>query len=201
MDIVVSGLSKSFGMNHVLVNFNAIFPEHEITCLMGPSGCGKTTLLNILMGFMQADSGSVRGVPRLKSAVFQEDRLCESFNAVSNVRLVCNKKTDTGKIISHFESIGLKDSLAKPVSELSGGMKRRVAIVRAILAKSDILFLDEPFKGLDDSTKKTAMNYLLDNMQGRTVIMVTHSIDEAKALKSKIITMTPYNTNSYQNIR
>ncbi|HHY82669.1 MAG TPA: ABC transporter ATP-binding protein [Clostridiales bacterium] len=190
MDIIVSNLSKSFGVNPVLVDFNAIFPGHELTCIMGPSGCGKTTLLNILMGLIKPDSGTVSGVPRLKSAVFQEDRLCESFNAVSNVRLVCSRKVETGRIVSHLERIGLKGSLEQPVSELSGGMKRRVAIVRAILANSDIIFLDEPFKGLDVDTKKTVMQYLKDNLQGRTVIMVTHNIDEVNALGGRVIKMT-----------
>jgi len=190
MDIVVSKLSKSFGTNQVLVDFNITFPEQELTCLMGPSGCGKTTLLNILMGFILPDEGSVRGVPKLKSAVFQEDRLCESFNAISNIRLVCDRKVNTDKIISHLKKIGLKDSLDQPVSEFSGGMKRRVAIVRSILAKSDVLFLDEPFKGLDVETKKDAMQYLRDNMQGKTVIMVTHSIEEVKALHGRLITMS-----------
>lgn len=190
MDIVVSKLSKSFGTNQVLVDLNITFPEYELTCLMGPSGCGKTTLLNILMGFIHPDEGSVRGVPRLKSAVFQEDRLCEGFNAVSNIRLVCDRKVNTGKIISHLEKIGLKGSFDQPVSEFSGGMKRRVAIVRAILAKSDVLFLDEPFKGLDVDTKKDVMQYLKENMQGKTVIMVTHSIEEVKALHGRLITMS-----------
>lgn len=189
MDIVVSGLSKSFGTNLVLDGFNAVFPEREITCLMGPSGCGKTTLLNILMGFIKPDSGSIQGVPALKSAVFQEDRLCETFNAVSNVKLVLNSKSDSGIIVEHLNQIGLKGSLDKPVNELSGGMRRRVAIVRAILANSDILFLDEPFKGLDDDTKKDVMNYLLDNLKGRTVVMVTHNMDEVKSLNAGLIQM------------
>ena len=93
------------------------------------------------MGFIKPDSGSIQGVPALKSAVFQEDRLCETFNAVSNVKLVLNSKSDSGIIVEHLNQIGLKGSLDKPVNELSGGMRRRVAIVRAILAKSDILFL------------------------------------------------------------
>lgn len=189
MDITVTNLSKNFGTNHVLNGFNAIFPEHSLTCIMGPSGCGKTTLLNILMGFMRPDGGTVTGVPREKSAVFQEDRLCEGFNAVSNVRLVCDRKVDKGKIISHLEKIGLKGSLKQPVRELSGGMKRRVAIVRSILANSNVLFLDEPFKGLDINTKKEVIQYLKDNLQGRTVIMVTHNIDEVEALGGKLITI------------
>jgi len=189
MGIIVSEVSKSFGSNLVLDRFSAIFPENELTIIMGPSGCGKTTLLNILMGFISPDTGSVSGVPAHKSAVFQEDRLCESFNAVSNVRLVCDRKVDKNTIITHLERIGLKGSLSKPVSDLSGGMRRRVAIVRAILAESDVLFLDEPFKGLDDETKKTVMQYLKDNIGKRTVIMVTHDMDEVKALDGRLITM------------
>lgn len=189
MDMVVSDLTKSFGANRVLDKFNATFPEHKTTCIMGPSGCGKTTLLNILMGLMCPDSGTVRGVPQLKSAVFQEDRLCESFNAVANVRLVCDKNVDNSQMIKHLEGIGLKDSLKQPVSELSGGMKRRVAIVRAILAESDILFLDEPFKGLDEETKRATMQYVRDNTKGRTVILVTHNIDEARAFDAYLVTM------------
>jgi len=192
MDINVSNLSKSFGSIPVLTDFTATFPEHELTCIMGPSGCGKTTLLNILMGFISPDSGTVEGVPRLKSAVFQEDRLCESFNAVSNVRLVCSRRLETAKIVSHLERIGLKGSLDKPVSELSGGMRRRVAIVRSILARSDILFLDEPLKGLDADTKRVVIEYLKDNIQDRTVIMVTHDIDEVHALEGRLLKMSRF---------
>ncbi len=196
MDIVVSDLTKSFGTNRVLDKCNATFPEHETTCLMGPSGCGKTTLLNILMGLTCPDSGTVQGVPQLKSAVFQEDRLCENFNAVANVRLVCDKSVDDSLIIKHLEDIGLKDSLRQPVSELSGGMKRRVAIVRAILAESDILFLDEPFKGLDEETKRATMQYVRDNIKGRTVILVTHNIEEARMFAAQLVTMKGKDSNN-----
>ncbi|MDD2497183.1 MAG: ATP-binding cassette domain-containing protein [Desulfitobacteriaceae bacterium] len=195
MDIIVSDLSKSFGANCVLDRFNAIFPEHGMTCIMGPSGCGKTTLINILMGLISPDSGTVFGVPRLKSAVFQEDRLCEGFNAVSNVQFVCDKMVNRSRNILHLENIGLKDSLNQPVRELSGGMKRRVAIVRAIIPQSDILFLDEPFKALDDETKKVTMDYVKDNTKGRTVIMVTHDINEAKAMGGQLLTMSGKNNN------
>lgn len=189
MNIVVSNLTKSFGENLVLDRFSATFPKHEATCIMGPSGTGKTTLLNILMGLWTPDSGTLSGVPYLKSAVFQEDRLCESFNAVSNVRLVCDKKVSKDQIISHLTSIGLKDSSGKPVSEYSGGMKRRVAIVRAMITHSDILFLDEPFKGLDDETKEKTMQYVKNNINGRTVIMITHNIEEVRAFNGHLITL------------
>lgn len=189
MDIRVLGLSKSFGEKRVLENFSATFPEHEVTCIMGPSGCGKTTLLNILMGLIHPDSGSIQGVPRLKSAVFQEDRLCESFSAVSNVRLVSDKRVANREIISHLERVGLKDSCMQPVKEFSGGMKRRVAIVRAILARKDILFLDEPFKGLDEKTKNLTMEYVKENIEGLTVIMVTHDLEEARTFNGQILNL------------
>ena len=188
MDIHIKDITKSFGGNLVLDRLNMTIPEKERTCIMGPSGCGKTTLLNILMGFLQPDGGRVDGVPRLKSAVFQEDRLCEDFNAVSNVRLVCGKKTSNRQILSHLESIGLsiKDDMAKPVGEFSGGMKRRVAIVRAIMAQSEVLFLDEPFKGLYGDTKKTAIDYVKRHTGGKTVIVVTHDPEEVKALEANL---------------
>ena len=188
MDIVISDLVKSFGDNLVLDRFSAEIKKGAVTCLMGPSGCGKTTLINILMGLLEADSGTVTGVPQLKSAVFQEDRLCESFNAVSNVALVCGKKADKGEIKAQLECIGI-DDFVKPVGEFSGGMKRRVAVVRAIMAESDILFLDEPFKGLDEDTKRETMQYVKDNIGGRTVILVTHNIDEVEELGGTLIRM------------
>jgi NitT/TauT family transport system ATP-binding protein len=186
MDIKASGIRKSFGDKKVLDGFDATIRENHMTCIMGPSGCGKTTLLYILMGLEPQDEGTVSGMPEKKSAVFQEDRLCESFNAVSNVRMVCAKDVKDRTIASHLERIGISD-LGQPVREFSGGMKRRVAIVRAILADSDILFLDEPFKGLDVDTKNLVMAYVSENTRNRTVILVTHSLEEVKALDCDMI--------------
>ncbi|MBP1917950.1 ATP-binding cassette domain-containing protein [Youngiibacter multivorans] len=188
MDISVSGIKKSFGEKIVLDGFSGTFRETHLTCIMGPSGCGKTTLLNILMGIELQDEGAISGMPKKPGAVFQEDRLCESFNAISNVRMVCAKGMKDSFIASHLESIGISD-LSQPVREFSGGMKRRVAIVRAILSDSDILFLDEPFKGLDDDTKNLVMDYVVENTRNRTVVLVTHSLDEVKALDCDMILM------------
>jgi len=177
MVIVISGVTKKYGDNVVFHNFSVRIEKNRTTFITGPSGCGKTTLISMLMGITAPDSGTITGVPALKSAVFQEDRLCENFNAVSNVRLVCDKRIKNSTIIEHLERVGLKDILSKPVSEFSGGMKRRVAIVRAVLAKSEILFLDEPFKGLDNENKKLVMDYIEENTKGKTVIIVTHDTD------------------------
>lgn len=199
MDIVISEISKSYGEKIVLDGFSTVIPKNKMTFIMGPSGCGKTTLINILMGLIQKDKGIVSGVPSHKSAVFQEDRLCESFNAVSNVRLVCDNKVKNQEIILNLEKIGLNDHMLKPVIELSGGMRRRVALVRAIMAGSDIIFMDEPFKGLDEKTKEKTMQYVADNIGNKTVLIVTHDIDEANFLGGKIIEMEHSGSVTYNN--
>ena len=189
MDIIVTELTKSFAGHIVLNRFSAAFPEGEITCVMGPSGGGKTTFLHILMGLMSPDSGTIKGVPSRKSAVFQEDRLCESFSALTNVRMVLDKSFDCGEIQAHLDEIGLGKDRTKPVGEYSGGMKRRVALVRAVLADSRILFLDEPLKGLDDQTKGHVIDYLKKHFNERTVIMVTHDKEEVDAFDARLVTL------------
>ena len=157
---------------------------------MGPSGCGKTTLLNILMGFLQPDKGTVTGIPEQKSAVFQEDRLCEPFSAVSNIRMVCKRDVDIQTIKNHLAYVGIKEnSINLPVSELSGGMRRRVAIVRAILAESKIIFMDEPFKGLDADTKQIVIQYVKEHTRDKTVVLVTHSPEEVNEFSGNLIFM------------
>ena len=152
-ELKIRGISKSFDGRKVLRNVNAIFPAGSITCLLGPSGYGKTTLLRIVAGLEKPDTGSVEGVPEEIGFVFQEDRLCEDFSAISNVRLVTGKSMPKEEIIRHLTEIGLGDSLDRPVHEYSGGMKRRVAIVRAVCYPAQLLILDEPFKGLDEKLR------------------------------------------------
>ena len=102
MAIELQNVSKSFGEKQVLQNFSHVFPEGELTCVMGPSGCGKTTLLSLLLGLEQPDSGRVLGMEgRRKSAVFQEDRLCGVFSAVANVRLATGRALPEAEILSH----------------------------------------------------------------------------------------------------
>ena len=186
MDIIIKNLHKSFGDNKVLNGINAVIKEKRITCLMGQSGIGKTTLLNIMMGFEKADSGEMLNIPAKKAAVFQENRLCEEFSALTNIKMVNDALTDK-TVFEHLAAVDLEDCAKQRVSTLSGGMKRRVALVRAILAEKDILFLDEPFKGLDEATKDKVTKYLADNTQDMTVVMVTHKIEEAQLLGAKVV--------------
>lgn len=185
-DIICTNLSKAFENQSVLQDFNHTFAAGTITCIIGESGCGKTTLLNLLAGLVKPDAGTIDGVPEKIAYVFQEDRLCEDFNAIANIRLVCgNMKKES--IIQQLQEILPEENLFKPVGEYSGGMKRRVAIARAVCYDADCILLDEPFKGLDEELKNTVMDYVLKNAAGKTVICVTHDREEAAYLGGSIL--------------
>lgn len=185
----VEKISKAYNGTRVLNDFSADFPKGEISCIMGRSGCGKTTLLNIIMGLVPPDSGSF-DAPGKISVVFQEDRLCERLSAAANVKLVCQKDYPEEKIIAALAAVGLgREDIFRPVSELSGGMKRRTAIVRAMSAESNTIIMDEALKGLDDATKKLTTEYILSNRGGRTLIFVTHDINEVELLGGVLVNM------------
>ena len=185
-DIVIRNLCKSFAGKPVLRDFSAVLPVGQVTGLMAPSGAGKTTLLRILMGLERPDGGTIDGLAGLRlSAVFQEDRLCEAFTPVENLQMVTGRALSGEQIrgeLSRLLAVGLAGCLRQPARELSGGMRRRVAILRALLAEYDLLFLDEPFKGLDRETKETVMADTRRRCAGRTVLLVTHDVAELDAM-------------------
>ena len=172
-------LSKSFDGKTVIDRFSQRFETNVHYCLMGPSGCGKTTLLNLRMGLLKPDSGRVIAEGVRFSAVFQEDRLLEQMTAAANVALVSPASREE---IDHLlRELGIdEESLPQPVSAYSGGMKRRVALCRALLADFDVLILDEPYKGLDEETRAKVMQIVERHTQGKTVLLVTHDREEAQ---------------------
>ena len=186
--VIIKNISKSFDGKMVLSDLNLSLPYGTITCLMGESGCGKTTLLRILLGLERADSGEIQGLPARLVCLFQKDRLLEGFSVRTNIRIAAKSLTNA-EIDAHLAELGLTGEGDARISALSGGMKRRVALIRAICAPSDMLLLDEPFKGLDEHSAAQAAEYLLRHQNGRTVLLVTHEKDDALRLHAPIFTL------------
>ena len=199
-EIRISHLAKAYGDHPVFTDFSAVFEKGKTTCLMAPSGAGKTTLLRILAGLEEADSGEIEGLEDLrKSMVFQEDRLCENLSASANIRLVRRKKPwgrdkkAQDQISEAMTAVGLSGCEDQPVREFSGGMRQRTALLRALYSEWDILFLDEPFKGLDEETKELVMAYTKEQCAGKTVIFVTHDRSEAERMGGSLYEMEKKN--------
>jgi len=190
MSIVIKDLSKSFPDTRVFEKLNLEFKEGRITCIMGKSGVGKTTLLSMIMGLVSPDEGAIEGLDGKKiSAVFQENRLCENLTAVLNIKMVTDLsgRYSESDILSFLAKIGIDGTIRKPVKEFSGGMQRRVAILRALMAESDVLIMDEPLKGLDEETKDAVKGLILDLTKGKTVIMSTHDVREAESFGAEVV--------------
>ena len=187
--IELKGIDKAYGDKQVLEHVNLTLPQGEITALMGASGRGKTTLLRILMGLESADRGEVTGMETVRiSAVFQEDRLLNRLTAEGNLLFVAETEEQKREIPALLQELGLGNE-TEAVVNFSGGMKRRLAIARALLAEYDLLVLDEPFRGLDEETKANVMDVVRRRSEGKTVLLVTHDEHEATALAKQIVRM------------
>lgn len=176
----VDKITVLYGGAAVLRDFSATFPAGAVTAVVGRSGCGKTTLLSVLLGLIEPDGGAVHGFSR-PSAVFQEDRLCPFLTGAKNIALAagCTEKEAEAALLA----VGFDPAdMQKNALQLSGGMARRVAIVRALLAPGDAVLLDEPFKGLDDATRALVLTFFHAHLNGRTVVLVTHDPRDAADL-------------------
>lgn len=169
-DIKCRNIVKKYGDTLVLNRVNEVYEQGKTYYLTAPSGSGKTTLLRILAGLETPDGGSVEASFAC-GMVFQEDRLCEDYSAVKNVELVTGNRLQAEEALLALLE---QDALGKPCSQLSGGMKRRVALARALESKSSYLLLDEPFTGMDAGTRKRAEEYIRNRQRGRTLIIATH---------------------------
>ena len=178
--LTIRGICKSFEGRPVLEDVSFDFPEAAVTALRGPSGCGKTTLVNIILGLIEPDAGDVLMPASARTAaVFQEDRLIEHFSAARNVRLTAPASVPDEQIRAALFELGLAQEGEKRVSEFSGGMRRRVAVIRAALFQPQFLLLDEPFKGLDEEMRERTAAFLRRNCAQATTILVTHDETEA----------------------
>lgn len=184
--IRLKNIYKAYDDLVVLKDFNIEFEDGKITALLGPSGCGKTTLLNIVAGLEAYQSGTTEGLEdKTFSYIFQEDRLLPWATVEGNIRFVLETRYDEETIRTilnkYIEMVGLEDYRTYYPNQLSGGMKQRVAIARAFAYPSDILLMDEAFKGLDMELKTGLIQSFLAlwKKDRRRVIMVTHDINEA----------------------
>lgn len=176
---------KSYGSKSVFRNFDLTVEPGETVVLMGRSGCGKTTLLHLAAGLRKPDAGTITGVPERLSMVFQEDRLCKEFSPIWNIRLVADRPEE--EIRSLLRELGLVAEADSPVATLSGGMKRRVAIARAVLYDGELLLLDEAFRGLDGETLRETVACVRLRSAGKTVLCATHNEAVAELLGGRII--------------
>lgn len=203
--IELKHISKSYNGMPVLQDISMTFRDNGCYCLMSPSGSGKTTLMRILMGLEKPDTGTIgiyvadagrngdsldashgRTSPSI-SAVFQEDRLCESFSPLENVTMCAGRSIKASRVRWEMGKLLPEECLDRPVSTLSGGMKRRVAVYRALLTPSDILIMDEPFTGMDEELKHSVIAYIREKRDGRILILSTHQEEDVKLIGGELV--------------
>ena len=174
---------RRFGDTAVLDGFSVSFDEGRVTCILGASGCGKTTLLRLASGLDRPDSGRVELPSGKYSFLFQENRLLPWLDTLQNVAIVC----DEASARTALEKVGLGEELHTKPAALSGGMRRRAALARALAHSSEFLLLDEPFAGLDESLRASLLPLLKTEAQRRPVLFVTHDPREAQSLGASVL--------------
>ncbi|MDL2253358.1 ATP-binding cassette domain-containing protein [Ruminococcaceae bacterium OttesenSCG-928-I18] len=190
-DIVLNEVTKAYGEQTVLREFTARFKAGEVSALLGPSGAGKTTIARLVLGLERPDAGTISGADVRCSCVFQEDRLCPGLTAEANVQLVL-PHAQWPRVAEALRELGFtKEDAQKQAQYLSGGQKRRVALVRAVEAQGELLVLDEAFKGLDEENREKAVEYVKRGRGGRTLLLITHDPREAETFGAKSMYVPP----------
>lgn len=202
----VESLGISFQRDGVLMpvlgDINLEVRDGEFVCLLGPSGCGKSTLLNAMAGFLQPTSGqvlvdgeAVRGPDPRRIFVFQERGVFPWLTVAGNIGFGLGKlsREERAKRVQHYvQMVGLEGFESSYPHELSGGMKQRVEVARALAVNPDVMFLDEPFGALDSITRMIMRGELLQIWQAerKTILFVTHDIDEAVQLADRVVVLS-----------
>lgn len=183
--IALKDISKSYGARRVLERVSLNLPEGSVTALVGRSGAGKTTLARILLGLEAPDAGRVEGLDGVrKAAVFQEDRLIEHMSALQNLTLV---GASSQAAREHLGALGLDEDLETRADRLSGGMRRRVALARAMIVKAGLIVLDEPMTGLDEDSRRQAAAYISENRGRAAVLLISHDPEDMRLLGADYI--------------
>lgn len=177
-------------------NFSLNLQEGEFVALVGPSGCGKSTILSILSGLEKLDTGTIK-TDKSIGYMLQTDALFEWLNILDNCLIglkIKKELTNENKeyVISLLEKYGLKDFIYSYPSNLSGGMRQRVALIRTLATKPDILLMDEPFSALDYQSRLSISDdvYKIIKEEGKSIIMVTHDIAEAISMCDKVVILS-----------
>ncbi len=195
-DVVVSGVRKAYGDVVALDGVSLRAAAHETVAVVGPSGCGKSTLLELVCGLSSPDGGTVDSPPA--ALMPQRDGLLPWLSALDNAGLARrvqgeSKAAARAAAHEHFAAFGLEGFERARPSELSGGMRQRIAFLRTLLAGRDVLCLDEPFGALDALTRGQMQRWLADALskEPRTVLLVTHDVEEAVLLADRIVLLSP----------
>jgi ABC-type nitrate/sulfonate/bicarbonate transport system ATPase subunit len=204
--LLLNGLNMTFGHGNeavdVLENIDLEVREGEFICLLGPSGCGKSTLLNIVGGFLKPSSGEVvidgervTGPDPRRIFVFQERGVFPWLTVEGNIGfgLFRLSRQEKARRIAHYvELVGLQGFERAYPHELSGGMKQRAEVARALAVNPDMLFLDEPFGALDSITRLEMRRELLRiwRAERKTILFVTHDIEESVQLADRVVVMS-----------
>jgi len=202
MKVRFHDVSMHFGAVEVLDAINLDVAEGELVCILGPSGCGKSTLLNITGGFLQPSAGEVTidgervaGPDRRRIFVFQERGVFPWLTVEGNIGFGLFDLSDAerrARIAHYVALVGLKGFEHSYPRELSGGMKQRVEVARALAVNPDVLYLDEPFGALDSITRLQMRSELLRIWQAekKTILFVTHDIDESVQLADRVVVLS-----------
>lgn len=187
MPLILKDVTFSYAGKKVISNLNLTLEQGSRTALMGSSGCGKTTLLRLMAGLAQPDSGKISGIPAQGvSVVFQENRLLPTLSVLDNLKLIAPHKT-AQELTALLGELHLESEAGSYPAKLSGGMKRRVAIARAMAFESPLLLLDEPFTGLDEAMRAQAAEFILKHSRNGILVAVTHAQQEAELLKANMM--------------
>jgi NitT/TauT family transport system ATP-binding protein len=203
--VSVRGITKFYGTTEALRGIDLDFPRGKLTSLLGPSGCGKTTLLKIIAGLIPPDSGTVAVNGRIVTApgperafVFQDFALMPWANVLRNVGfglelrgVARSRREDVAR--KYIDEVGLSGFEEKFPHQLSGGMRQRVGLARALSVDADVLLLDEPFSAVDEQNRRKFQEDLLRlvEIEKKTFIFVTHSIEEAVYISDRIVLLSP----------
>lgn len=191
--IKIENLSFSYGKKSVIEDLSLELPDRGVFALMGPSGCGKTTLLYLISGLLKAKNGKIQRESDKIAYSFQEPRLLEQKSALENVKFVLNDKDKDKIALSFLTDLSLEAEANTLPRQLSGGMKQRVSLARALAFDGDVSLFDEPFNGLDEAIKERAAALLRKKGEDSLVILITHSADDAELCGAQILEFSQLN--------